>query len=210
VAFFATVSCHASPVSGFPETTVTCSAPSARTFPLDLRFSSLRSLIFVSRSFANSCNCGLVYMKFLMCTNEPYGSDLSGIVHIALSCSLVDVLHRRIGSSHFATYSGGWSCIDYVLKSPHAAAVGHCGYEPPDFRFTGGSQATIAVFSWISKQKPFNNAVDWTVSTPEADDISLGTLQRRPWMKPPPTSYTNSQCPLRSTQFRHRLLCRNE
>jgi hypothetical protein len=70
--------------------------------------------------------------------NEPYGTDPSGIVHIAASCSLADVLNRRIGSSNVATYSGGRSRIDYVLMSPHAAAaVRHCGYEPPDFRFKG-------------------------------------------------------------------------
>jgi endonuclease/exonuclease/phosphatase family metal-dependent hydrolase len=70
--------------------------------------------------------------------NEPYGSVPSGIVHIAASCSLVDVLHRSIGSSKVATYSVGRSRIDYVLMSPHAAAaVRHCGYEPPDFRFKG-------------------------------------------------------------------------
>jgi hypothetical protein len=39
--------------------------------------------------------------------NEPYGSDPSGTVHIAASCSLVDVLRRRIGSSNFAICCGG-------------------------------------------------------------------------------------------------------
>jgi hypothetical protein len=53
---------------------------------------------------------------------------------------------------------------------------------------------------------PFNNAVDWTASTPEADDMLRGTLSFAVeiWMKLPPTSYTNLKCPLHSTPFHQR------
>ena len=70
--------------------------------------------------------------------NEAYGADPSGLMHIASTCALVDVFHQRIGSTQFATFSGGRARIDYVLMSHNpATAVRHCGYEPPGFRFQG-------------------------------------------------------------------------
>jgi hypothetical protein len=44
--------------------------------------------------------------------NEICGSDPSGMMHIASSCTLVDILHRRIGTSSLATFEGGRSRID--------------------------------------------------------------------------------------------------
>jgi hypothetical protein len=70
--------------------------------------------------------------------NEAFGSDPTGLMHIASTCALIDVLHQRIGSTQFATFSGGRTRIDYVLMShTPAAAVRHCGYEPPTYRFQG-------------------------------------------------------------------------
>jgi hypothetical protein len=70
--------------------------------------------------------------------NEVFGSDPSGMIHIASSCTLVVILHRRIGASSFATFVGGRSRFDYVLMSQNAAsALRHGGYEPPGFRFKG-------------------------------------------------------------------------
>jgi hypothetical protein len=47
--------------------------------------------------------------------NEVFGSDPSGMMHIASSCTIVDILHRRIGTSSFSTFEGGRSRIAYVL-----------------------------------------------------------------------------------------------
>jgi hypothetical protein len=70
--------------------------------------------------------------------NEVFGSDPSGMIHIASSCTLVVILHRRIGASSFATFVGGRSRFDYVLMSQNAeSALRHGGYEPPGFRFKG-------------------------------------------------------------------------
>jgi endonuclease/exonuclease/phosphatase (EEP) superfamily protein YafD len=47
--------------------------------------------------------------------NEAYGSDPTGLMRIASTCGLVDVLHQRIGTTQFATFSGGRKRFDYVL-----------------------------------------------------------------------------------------------
>jgi hypothetical protein len=109
--------------------------------------------------------------------NEPYGSDPSGTVHIAASCSLVDVLHRRIGSSNFATYSGGRFRIDYVLMSPHAAAaVRHCGYEPPDFRFKDDHRVFFLDFD---ANRLFGNITPTLVSLASRNIVSKSAELRR-------------------------------
>jgi hypothetical protein len=66
--------------------------------------------------------------------NEEYGADPEGMIEIATVCSLVDVFHRRLGTSQFATFIGGRTRIDsaLVLAGP-AAAVRQCGFEPPAF-----------------------------------------------------------------------------
>jgi hypothetical protein len=70
--------------------------------------------------------------------NEVYGSDPDGLLHIANTCSLIDIMHRRLGSSKFATLAGGRGRIDYFLMSQKpAATVAKCEYESPSFRFKG-------------------------------------------------------------------------
>jgi hypothetical protein len=79
--------------------------------------------------------------------NEVFGSNPVCMIHIASSCTLVDIFHRRIGTSNFATFVGGRSGIDYVLMSQNAAsALRHGGYEPPDFRFKGDRRAFFLDF----------------------------------------------------------------
>jgi endonuclease/exonuclease/phosphatase family metal-dependent hydrolase len=66
--------------------------------------------------------------------NEEYGADPEGMIEIATVCSLVDVFHRRLSTSQFATFIGGRTRIDYALVSAGpAAAVRQCGFEPPAF-----------------------------------------------------------------------------
>ncbi|KAG7373136.1 endonuclease/exonuclease/phosphatase family protein [Nitzschia inconspicua] len=70
--------------------------------------------------------------------NEPLGSDVRGILHIANSCALVDLLTLKIGTCRFKTYIGGSDRIDYVLVSPRVAtACKAAGYEPVKYRFKG-------------------------------------------------------------------------
>jgi exonuclease III len=79
--------------------------------------------------------------------NEEYGSDSTGLSHIASTCSLVDVLHQRLGSSNFATYARGSTRIDYVLMSRKPAeAILKCGYEAPNHRFQGDHRVFFADF----------------------------------------------------------------
>jgi hypothetical protein len=47
--------------------------------------------------------------------NEEYGADPEGMIEIATVCSLVDVFHRLLGTSQFATFIGGRTRIDYAL-----------------------------------------------------------------------------------------------
>ncbi|KAG7367974.1 endonuclease/exonuclease/phosphatase family protein [Nitzschia inconspicua] len=70
--------------------------------------------------------------------NEPLGSEVRGMLHIANSCALVDLLALKIGTSSFNTYIGGSDRIDYVLVSPRVAtACKAAGYEPVKYRFKG-------------------------------------------------------------------------
>jgi endonuclease/exonuclease/phosphatase family metal-dependent hydrolase len=78
--------------------------------------------------------------------NEEYGADPEGMIEISTVCSLVDIFHRRLGSSPFATFIGGRTRIDYALVSARpAAAVRHCGFEPPAFRFKGDHRVFLGI-----------------------------------------------------------------
>jgi hypothetical protein len=76
--------------------------------------------------------------------NEAYGADPLGLMRIASTYALLNVLHQRIGSTQFATFSGGRARMDYVLMSHNpAAAVRHYGYESPGFRFQGDHRSFV-------------------------------------------------------------------
>ncbi|KAG7355835.1 hypothetical protein IV203_000521 [Nitzschia inconspicua] len=48
--------------------------------------------------------------------NEPLGSKVRGMLHIANYCALVDLLALKIGTCSFNTYIGGSDRIDYVHR----------------------------------------------------------------------------------------------
>ena len=68
--------------------------------------------------------------------NKAFGSDLEGMVKIAMDNNLVNVMESWNSNPPPSTYARGNKCIDYVLASPDILpAIVSAGYEPFNERF---------------------------------------------------------------------------
>jgi hypothetical protein len=50
--------------------------------------------------------------------NKALDDEADGLLHIAASCTLVDLMANKLHTTFFRTYIGGTNRIDYVLASP--------------------------------------------------------------------------------------------
>ena len=63
--------------------------------------------------------------------SEVFMSDDEGMVMLATTCGLLDLMTIRHSSTPPATYARGRSRLDYALATPHVAqAMNRAGYEP--------------------------------------------------------------------------------
>jgi hypothetical protein len=63
--------------------------------------------------------------------NEAFGSDVEGIIKLATTCGLLDLMSIRHSSTPPATYARGRNRLDYALATNHVAgAMSQAGYEP--------------------------------------------------------------------------------
>jgi endonuclease/exonuclease/phosphatase family metal-dependent hydrolase len=63
--------------------------------------------------------------------NEAFASDDEGMLKMATTCGLLDLMTIRHSSTPPATYARGRTRLDYALATPHIAhAMTRAGYEP--------------------------------------------------------------------------------
>ncbi len=80
--------------------------------------------------------------------NEPFGADVDGMVKLADTCGLQDLMRIRNSSTPPATYARGRTRLDYALATEHvAASLSQAGYEPFNSRFPSDHRAYFLDFN---------------------------------------------------------------
>jgi exonuclease III len=79
--------------------------------------------------------------------NEAFGTDVDGMIKIANTCGLQDLMSIRNSSKPPATYARGRLRLDYALATDHVArSLSKAGYEPFNSRFPSDHRAYFLDF----------------------------------------------------------------
>ena len=74
--------------------------------------------------------------------NEAFGADVDGMIRMANTCGLQDLMCIRHSSLPPATYARGFTRLDYALATAHvAASLSKAGYEPFNSKFPSDHRA---------------------------------------------------------------------
>ena len=80
--------------------------------------------------------------------NEPFGTDADGMIKLANTCGLQDLMRLRNSSAPPATYARGRTRLDYALATAHVAeSLSQAGYEPFNSKFPSDHRAYFLDFN---------------------------------------------------------------